>query len=250
MTALAALVQASYRSYFRDRVTLFFTFAFPLLFLVVFGLIFGGRAVAGTSRSYIDYIAPGVLGWGVANAALFGAAFTVMQWRRDDVLRLIRMSPVPLGTVVGSRYIVAVVVGLLQTVLFLGVAVLPGFDLALAGTWPASLPVLLLGITSFLFIGVVIGNFTKTPEAVAAVANFIMVPMAFLSGSFLPIDTMPGWLRAASRALPLRYLNDGLAAGLGGTGGHPVAVACGGLAVFAAIAGAVALRTFRWSNQR
>ena len=95
MSAYAALTQAGYRAYTRDRTTLFFTFAFPLLFLVVFGLIFRGQNVEESGRPYISYIAPGVLSWGVGNAAVFGVAFVLMQWRRDDLLRLIRMTPTP-----------------------------------------------------------------------------------------------------------------------------------------------------------
>lgn len=93
MSAYAALSQAGYRAYTRDKTTLFFTFAFPLLFLIVFGLIFQGQEVEESGKPYINYIAPGVLSWGVANAAVFGVGFTLMQWRRDDILRLVRMTP-------------------------------------------------------------------------------------------------------------------------------------------------------------
>ncbi len=53
----------------RDKTTVFFTFAFPLVFLVLFGLIFQGQKVDGTGLQYINYIAPGVLSWGIGNAA-------------------------------------------------------------------------------------------------------------------------------------------------------------------------------------
>ncbi len=92
MTAYTALTRAGYKAYVRDRTTLFFTFAFPLLFLAIFGLIFRGQTVAG-GLPYINYIAPGVLSWGVGNAAVFAVAFTLMHWRRDDILRLIWRTP-------------------------------------------------------------------------------------------------------------------------------------------------------------
>lgn len=216
MSAYAALTGAGFRAQVRDKATLFFTFAFPLLFLVVFGLIFRGQEVAETGRPYISYIAPGVMSWGVANAAVFGVAFTLMQWRRDDLLRLIRMTPTRLPAVLASRYVLALAVGAVQAVVFVAVAMLPLFGLELDARWPLALPVLVLGITAFLTIGVVIGSYADTPEAVAAIANFLMVPMAFLSGSFLPLDMMPSWLQAVSRVLPLRYLNDAVSAALSG----------------------------------
>ncbi|WP_431782458.1 ABC transporter permease [Streptomyces chumphonensis] len=250
MSAYAALSAAGYRAYTRDKTTLFFTFAFPLLFLVVFGLIFSGQEVDETGRPYISYIAPGVLSWGVANAAVFGVAFVLMQWRRDDLLRLIRMTPTRLSAVIGSRYGLALVIGLVQAAVFVLTALLPPFGLELSGDWPLALPVLLLGITAFLAIGVVIGSFTRTPEAVAAVANCVMVPMAFLSGSFYPLDAMPSWLQTLSWALPLRYFNDGVSAAVTGDGGATdILAACGGLAAFALVFGLLGLRTFRWSDR-
>ncbi|MGH3311969.1 MAG: ABC transporter permease [Streptomyces sp.] len=250
MSAYAALTGAGYRAQIRDKATLFFTFAFPLIFLVVFGVIFSGQDVDETGRPYISYIAPGVMSWGVATAAVFSVAFTLMQWRRDDLLRLIRMTPTRLPSVLGSRYVLALAVGVVQAVLFVGIAMLPPFGLELNGDWPLVLPALVFGITAFLTIGVVIGSVADTPEAVAAIANCLMVPMAFLSGSFLPIDMLPSWLQTMSRILPLRYLNDAAAAALTGRGDMgDIVMGCGGLIAFTVIFGAVALKTFRWSNR-
>ncbi|MGW2014649.1 ABC transporter permease [Streptomyces sp. NPDC001927] len=250
MSAYAALTRAGYRAYTRDKTTLFFTFAFPLLFLVVFGLIFHGKEVEQSGQPYINYIAPGVLSWGVANAAVFGVGFVLMQWRRDDILRLIRMTPVRLPSVLASRYGLAIAIGIVQTALFVGVALLPWFGLKPAGSWPLVLPVLVLGITAFLALGVIVGSFAKTPEAVAAVANCLMIPMAFLSGSFFPLDAMPEWMQSLAHALPLFYLNDGVSAALTGNGsGGDIAVACAVLAGVAVVLGAIALKTFRWSDK-
>ncbi|MFE2548293.1 ABC transporter permease [Streptomyces sp. NPDC059355] len=250
MSAYTALTAAGYRAQVRDKATLFFTFAFPLLFLVVFGLIFSGQDVEQSGRPYISYIAPGVMSWGVANAAVFGIAFTLMQWRRDDLLRLIRLTPTPLTTVLASRYVLALVVGVVQAAVFVAVAMLPGFGLELDGRWPLVLPALVLGITAFMAIGVIVGTYANTPEAVAAIANCMMVPMAFLSGSFLPLDMMPSWLRSVSRVLPLRYLNDAATGALTGSGSlGAIGVGCAALAGFALLFGAIGLKTFRWSNR-
>lgn len=249
MTAYTALTSAGYRAQLRDKTTVFFTFAFPLIFLVVFGLIFRGQDVEESGLSYLSYTAAGVLSWGVANAAVFGIGFTLMQWRSDDILRMIRMSPTPLFSVIGSRFVLALGVGLVQSVLFVGVAMLPGFDLVPASRWPLLIPVMALGITTFLLLGVIIGSIADTPESVAAIANFLMLPMAFLSGSFFPLDSMPGWLQKTSLIMPLRYLNDAVLAALAGRGDlSDIAVGCAGLIVFAAGLAAVAARVFRWTK--
>ncbi|MEU6539988.1 ABC transporter permease [Streptomyces sp. NPDC047000] len=249
MSAYTALTAAGYRAQVRDKTTVFFTFAFPLIFLVVFGLLFRGQDVKQSGFSYLSYTASGVLSWGVANAAVFSIGFTLMQWRADDILRMIRMSPAPLSAVIGSRYVLALGVGLVQSVLFVGVAMLPGFGLVPASRWPLLIPVMVLGTTTFLLIGVIIGNVADTPESVAGIANFLMLPMAFLSGSFFPLDSMPGWLRTVSLILPLRHLNDAVAAALTGRGDlSDIGTGCAGLVAFAVVLGAVAVRTFRWTK--
>lgn len=248
-TAYGALTRAAYLASVRDRTTVFFTFAFPLVFLLVFGLLFRGQSVDG-GLPYINYVAPGVLSWGVGNAALFGPAFAMMHWRRDDILRLVWRTPTPLPTVLASRFAVAVGVGLAQAVLFTAVALLPVFGLHLPGTWPLALPLLVLGVAAFLAMGLVVGSLADTPEAVAAIANCVMVPMAFLSGSFYPADLLPGWIRTLSWVLPLRYLDHGLTDVLAGR--HDLGrlgLDCLGLAAFTALFGLLATRTFRWSNR-
>ncbi|WFE39732.1 ABC transporter permease [Micromonospora sp. WMMD998] len=249
MSAYTALARASYKASVRDATTLFFTFAFPLVFLVIFGLIFRNQEVAETGHGYIDFIAPGVLSWGLASAALFGVSFTLMQWRHDDLLRIIRLAPTSVWSVVGSRYAVALAIGVAQSLLFVGVAMLPFLGMRPDSKWPLSLPMMLLAVTTFLALGLIVGSRADTAEAVAAIANCIVVPMAFLSGSFYPLELMPGWLQGISRALPLRYVNDGMAYAFTGFGTMTdYLVACAALIGFAVVFAVVGVRTFRWSR--
>ncbi|WP_025618763.1 ABC transporter permease [Salinispora cortesiana] len=249
MSAYAALSRAVYKAAVRDATTVFFTFAFPLIFLVIFALIFRNQEVADTGRGYVDYIAPGVLSWGLANAALFGVAFTLMQWRNDDLLRIIRLSPTSIWSVIGSRYVVALGIGAAQCVLFVGVAMLPVFGMRPDPTWPLAIPIMLLAVTAFLALGLIVGSAANTPEAVAAIANCVVVPMAFLSGSFYPLELMPTWLQEVSRILPMRYVNDGLTYAFTGFGTMAdYLISCAALVVFTAVFAVVGVRTFRWSN--
>lgn len=248
MTAYTALTGANYRAYVRDRTTLFFTFLFPLFFLGIFGLIFAGQEVTEDGLPYINYIAPGVLSWGVGNAAVFAVAFTLVNWRRDDILRLIWRTPTGTGAVVAARATVALGVGLVQAALFAGIALLPAFGLELTSTWPLALPVLVCGIAAFLALGLVVGTIADTPEAVGAIGNFVMVPMAFLSGAFYPMSMMPDWLGTVSKVLPLRYFNDGVAEALAGTATWGrTGVNCAALLGFTVLFGLVGLKLFRWS---
>lgn len=248
MSDYRALSAAAARSYVRDRTTLFFTFAFPLAFLVVFGLLFGGQSYG--SHKLIDYLAPGVLCWAVANGALFGVAYTLAHWRRSQVLRLLRMTPVRVPTILSSRFLVSIGVALVQAVFFTAVAVLPVFGMHVSGQVLWALPVLTLGVTAFFAMGLIIGTYTSSLEAVAAMGNFVMLPMIFTSGTFYPIDGSPLWLRIVSRALPLRYMTDGVGGALAGDKpASAVIVPCVALAGFTVVCAAFATRLFRWGRE-
>jgi ABC-2 type transport system permease protein len=131
---------------------------------------------------------------------------------------------------------------------FLGLGV-AFFDLVLTGSWPAAVPLLVVGTLCFMAIGLLAGAVAKTTEGAVNMANFIVLPMAFLSGSFFPLEGAPGWLQGVSQVLPLRHLNDGMldvmvrdqpwTAAL-----VPMAV----LAAFAVVVTLLAARLFRWES--
>jgi ABC-2 type transport system permease protein len=84
----------------------------------------------------IQYLTPGILSWGIATSAVFGAALTLVTWRRKQLLRRIRLSPAPAAwTVVGARVGVSLVTALAQAALFVGLAVTPPFGLRLSNQW-------------------------------------------------------------------------------------------------------------------
>lgn len=244
-----ALLLANFRATVRDATTLFFTFAFPLIFLIVFGAIFAGKVIPGTDMKYIQSIAPGVLSWGVANAALFGIAFTIMSWRNSDLLRSVRLTPTPIATLLGTKLALAAVVGVIQSILFIAVAMLPFMDLKPAGTVWQVAPLVALGVIVFCALGATIGSRVNTVEAVAAVCNAIMVPMAFLSGAFFPLAMMPEFLQNIARCLPLYYLNMSVGGAMNGAANMAsMAGWCGVLIAFGVVFLVISGKTFRWSS--
>jgi ABC-2 type transport system permease protein len=99
-------------------------------------------------------------------------------------------------------------------------------------------------------IGLLAGAVAKSTEGAVNMANFLILPMSFLSGSFFPLDGAPAWLRILSRCLPLRWLNDGMTDVLvrGQSIGAivlPMLVLLG----FALVVTAVAAKLFRWEAE-
>ncbi|MDU0289695.1 ABC transporter permease [Saccharothrix longispora] len=347
MTAFKSLAAAMVKGFLRDRMALFFIFLFPLLFLVVFGLLLGSpdddrtkigvvgdgpvvtaleqtgalelerhgsaadarrkvddgdlpaavvvdgnqvdlvfaatdQVAAGTvvgivsgvvdkvnlgvadvrpvftletvpvedaSLKPIQYLTPGILSWAVSFSGVFGAALTLVSWRKKQVLRRIRLAPVSTTTVLTSRILVSIGTALVQGVVFVAVAMLPLFGLRLTGQWYLALPLLVLGTTAFFAIGMLVGAFCRTEEAASGAANLIIMPMAFLSGTFFPVDNAPGWLQTVSKAFPLRHMNDGMLDVLvRGKGVEALLVPSAVLVAFTLVVGFVATRVFRWED--
>jgi ABC-2 type transport system permease protein len=199
--------------------------------------------------SPIQFLAPGLLGWAIASGAAFGAAITLVNWRHNKLLRRLRLAPVGTSSVVLARVGVSLLVALIQTALFIAIATTPYFGLKLTAAWWMAIPVVLCGTLAFMSIGLLVGSFTKTQQAATAVANLIILPMAFLGGAFIPLDFAPGWLREVSYAMPLRYLvtgvQDVMARGEGPAAALPAIVILLGLT---AVLTVISVRVFRWDE--
>lgn len=204
--------------------------------------------VEDESLEAIQFVTPGLLGWAVAMSAAFGAAATLQGWRQSKLLRRLQLSPVPPRTIVGARVLVTVLIALLQMTIFIGLGA-GAFGLTLTGSWWMAVPLVVCGTLSFMAVGLLSGAVAKTTEGAVNMANFIVLPMAFLSGSFFPLDGTPGWLQAISQALPLRHLNDAMldvmVRGEGPTAALvPIAILLG----FAVVLTLLAARLFRWES--
>jgi len=121
------------------------------------------------------------------------------------------------------------------------------FGLQLTGYWWMSIPLLAAGTLAFLSLGLLAGAVARTIEAAVAIANIVVLPMAFLSGSFFPLDDAPEWLRTVSKFFPLTYLNEGmLDVMVRGEGPSAVLAPIAVLLAFAVVVTLIAGRFFRW----
>jgi len=203
--------------------------------------------VENKSLKPIQYLAPGLLGWAVASGGAFGASITLVNWRQKQLLRRLRLAPVSVGSVVLARVGVSLAIAIVQLAAFLAIATLPYFGLKLSANWWMSIPVVLCGTLAFMAIGLLIGSFAKTQESATAVANVVILPMAFLGGAFIPLDYAPSWIREVSYAMPLRYLVTGMQNVMArGEAAAAALPAIGILLALAALLTAISIRVFRW----
>ena len=231
------------RIFWRSREAAVFVFLFPILLFTLLTATYNGH-IYGHPASWA--LLAGMIGYGAANTAFAGLGITLVNRREIGILKRIRATPLP-----PPVYLTAVLVSI--TIVFaLQVASLFALGRVLKSTpWPSHLLSLLLalalGAAAFAALGLAITGFIRSLEGSSAVLNVIVLPTAFLSGSFGPTRHYPQVLRAVGDVLPLKYLLD-LINGIYLNGQQlwdkPTAVAV--LAAWGLFGMAVALRTFRW----
>jgi len=231
------------RLFWRSREAAVFVFLFPILLFTLLTAVYNGRI---DGRPAASVLLAGMIGYGAANTAFAGLAITLVTRRELGILKRIRGTPLP-----PAVYLTAVLISI--TIVF-AIQVVSLFVLGrlLKSTpWPSHLLslglALALGAAAFAALGLAITGFIRSQEGSSAVLNVIVLPMAFLSGSFGPTRHYPAVLRAIAAVLPLKYLLD-LIKGIYLHGqqiwDQPGAVAV--LAAWGLFGMVVALRTFRW----
>jgi ABC-2 type transport system permease protein len=107
---------------------------------------------------------------------------------------------------------------------------------------------IVLEVFAFCGIGMVLTRVANEAESATAAANFIMFPMMFLSGSFFPLEMMPGFLQVIARVLPLYYVNEGLRACMVFVDNTAALRYSAVIGVFAALVFVLGINTTKWDE--
>ena len=243
MRLLAHQLAAEQRVFWRNRESAVFIFIFPLLLYALLGAVYSGD-VNGVPVH--DYLIAGLLGYGAANTAFAGLAITLVIRRESGILKRLRSTPLPPSTYVAAVLCSTLIVFTLQTLALIALgrvlygAHLPENPLGLAGA-------VVLGVAAFAGMGVGVASLIRSAEGASAVVNVILLPMAFLSGSFGPTADYPPVLQTIGDVLPLTYYLD-IVQGVYLSGdslfADPTAIAA--VAAWGAAGLAVAARRFTW----
>ena len=235
------------RTFWRSREAAVFIFIFPLLLYSLLGSIYSDEIeVEGESYSSADVLLAGLFGYGAANTAFAGLAIILVGRREAGFLKRVRSTPLPPATYLGAVLVSMLVVFALQSVALVALGTL-AFEASLPENMLGFVGSILLGAACFSGLGVGAASLIRSDEGVSAVVNVIVLPMAFLSGSFGPTADYPAFLEAVGAVLPLKYFIE-IVNGVY-LEGESLLADPSALAIVAAwgIAGlAVALRYFGW----
>ena len=199
------------RSYWRNRGRGIFTFAFPLMFLVIFAsLDSGGHVASRGGIAYDDFLVPGILAYAVITTTFINLAISTAILRDRGVLKRMQGTPLPQWAYVAARIgscalvmLAIAVVTVAAGIAFWGLELRPG-------ALPGIVVTLVLGTAAFTTLGIGILRFVKKADTAPIVVNLIVLPLTFISNVWFPTNTLPPAVRSIASDLPVKALAGGL----------------------------------------
>ncbi|MGD0496040.1 MAG: ABC transporter permease [Candidatus Bathyarchaeia archaeon] len=200
--------------------------------------------VPGTP-SYFDFIAPGIMAMTVMMSVMTGLPVAISQEKEVGTLDGMMVAPINRLSIILGKTLGQTARGLLQGAIILVMAAVL-FHVAIQGSILLVFALLLLGVFSFVGLGIVITSFAKDQETAQMMMMTLMFPMMFLSGVFFPIQQMPWYMQDISRVLPLTYASQALRKVMVlGAGIPDITTELTIMIVFGAIMTAIAVPVFR-----
>lgn len=241
----ARQVRYENRAFWRNPAAAFFTFAFPLLFMVIFNVLFG--ADAGR------FFTPAIMVFGVVTATYTNLAMTVTIARDEGILKRLRGTPLPGWAYLVGRIGHAILIALLLVVIVGAFGALAyGVDVPWVHL-AAIVLVLAVAAAAFSALGLALSGLIPNADAAPAIVNATILPVLFISNVFFQMDNAPDWLDAVSHVLPTRHFADAMLGfyGLGDTAGAGVPwLEIGVIALWGVMGVVAAMRFFRWEPRR
>ncbi|HSJ34681.1 MAG TPA: ABC transporter permease [Acidimicrobiia bacterium] len=199
------------RELWRSRLVLVFTFALPLVWLVVIGLLAGNEAVdEATGGRVMQFVTPVAAAMGLLFATYPTLAMSLAEARDKQILKRLRGTPLPMWAYLAGRIGAVIVFALAAVAVMLIVGVVV-FDIELLGrTLPATLVTLVVGIVSLSALGMAVGAMSPSTSFAQAFSIGSTVILLFLSGMFTIGAEMPSWVERVGAWFPLSHLSTAL----------------------------------------
>ena len=220
------------KRYMRSRPQIIASLGQPLLYLLVLGFGLGPVFQKAGQGSYLQFVAPGVIGMSVLFTSIF-SGIGLLWDRQFGFLKETLVAPVPRLQIMVGRTLGGASVAMLQGLLILVVCVIAGFRPSSVAMLPIGLGVMALVAIVFAGLGTAIGSTLQNMQGFQLIMNFLVMPIFFLSGALFPLDGLPAALAVVTRLDPLTYGIDGLRATLIGTSHFSVVSDVGVLLVVA-----------------
>ncbi len=238
-------------AFWLNRVGAIFTVGFSVVFLVLLGASAGDQRIRLLGDiKLVQYYVPAFVAYGVMAACFNMLAINLVVRRETGLLKRLRLSPMPTWALLTSIFVSTAIVALVQVILLLIIGRL-GYAVHLPQAWAAFVVVLVVGIASFVAMGVAMSTVIPNQESAGPVTSIVFFVLLFLSGLWFPLAPHSGLAKFANY-FPVRHFIVAVFAPFEFKPGpspwpwHDLLI----VAIWGAVSAVVALRRFRWSPQR
>lgn len=238
------------KAFWRNPPAAFFTFAFPLIFLVIFNLLFGNETITvpGGETTASTFFVAAIAAFSIVTATFTNLATAVSFARDQGLLKRYRGTPLPGWAYLTGRISHAIIVTVLLVALVTAFgALFYGVDVPTT-TLPALLVTLAVGAFAFCSLGLAMTAAIPNADAAPAIVNAVILPLLFISDVFIRTDDAPEWVSTVGSVFPVKHLSEALQtsfnpfqAGAGFEWGHLGVIALWGVGGLV-----LALRFFSW----
>ncbi len=214
MKSYLKLGQANGKLLLREPMTLFFTIAFPILFLMFMGTVFASAAGGGQGEAAdaaaryaygISQYVPALMGLLLGTLALNTIPVATANDRERGILRRFKATPMPSWLWIAAQISAYFVIGLISAILLI-VAGRAAFGIQLPGNWGLVFAGFTLSAISFMAFGYLVASLTPNARAASICGQLLYMPMMFVSGAVMPLSILPDGIRAVSQWLPMTHI--------------------------------------------
>ena len=209
MTAIYALWLRELKRYSRSPIQIVVSMAQPMLYLLILGFGLGPVFQKAGNGSYLQFVAPGVIGMTVLFSSIFNGVGLLWD-RQFGFLKETLVAPVPRVQIMTGRILGGATVSVIQGTLVMIVCLIAGFRPAHLATLPIAFLFMLCIAMVFGALGTAIGSVLQDMQGFQLIMNFLVMPIFFLSGALFPLSNLPRALGILTSLDPLSYGIDGI----------------------------------------
>ncbi|WP_046726590.1 ABC transporter permease [Streptomyces humi] len=199
------------RQFFRQRDQVVFTFSFPVVFLFLFASIFHDD-VKGSGVTASQLYVPAMMASGIMSTSFQSLGISIAVERDEKALRRLRGTPLPPAAYFLGKIWLVLFTGMLETAVLLTVGT-TCYDVSLPSSttrWLDFAWIFVLGLAGCALLGIAISSVPKSAKSAGSVVVLPFLILQFISGVYISIDTIPGWMLDVGALFPLKWLCQGL----------------------------------------
>lgn len=203
MRGFIQLTITEFKLFMREPAAVFFTLAFPMMLLFVFGSIFGNNPAGGfDGRGSVDISVPGYTGLIIGTTTFMTIPIVIAEYRTQGIFRRLRATPLNPISIIGAQtaiYLLVTLIGL--ALLFVAGKIF--YDLMTPANVALLLLIIVICFMSLAAMGYLVGSYFKSSRTAQVVGNIVYFPQIFLAGAGLPREILPDNLRTWTEWLPM-----------------------------------------------